>query len=219
MPKIIARLSAASVDDAAQVGAHRRRPCRARARRRSARGRSRPRARPARRARKAPRLARFRSWPALTPRPTRCAAARASRRSAASTAACARRAQALRVGLGVELDAVGADRLRRAPSLPASASMNRLTRTPSARASAISGAQAVAVARRGPSRGRRSTALRCRARRCTAAGRSSRTSVHQVLERVAFDVELGLRASPSAARRARARRRRGCGARRAADGR
>ena len=76
-----------------------------------AHGRSTPPARPGTARRKSRRLSRFRSWPALTPRPAACAARAASAYSR-STCVCARGAAGGRIAFGVELDAVGADGTR-----------------------------------------------------------------------------------------------------------
>ena len=125
-------------------------------------------------ARKAPRLSRLRSWPALTPRPTRCAAA-ALAAKVARTSRLARRAPGLCVRLGVELDAIGADRLRprhrRRIGVDEEADANaERARLGDQRR------EARRRRRRGPSRGPKSPAARCRGRTCTASGRSSRTS-------------------------------------------
>ena len=103
----------------------------------------------------------------------------------------ARRAAGLGVGLGVELDAVGADACARAIAAGLG-SMNRLTRTPSVRASAISGAsRSASAARSQPWSDVACCSLSGTNVHC--CGRSSRTQRHQVVERIALDVELGLR--------------------------
>ena len=126
---------------------------------------------------------------------------RRSRRATPPAPACRRRARTARCRARP-----GRRRRARAAAMAAgSASMNRLTRTPSARASSISGCS------RAPSR--RQVPAVVGGGLLGAVGHEGALlrpglahQLHQVVERVALDVELGAAASPAAAPRARARR-------------